>query len=251
MPIGDPLFYLLAASAILIVGISKGGFGGGLGIVAVPLMGLLISPVQAAAIMLPMVCLMDLYGLWAFRRTWDRRNISIMVPGAMLGIGLGMLAFGALDDAQVRLLIGCVALGFVLDRLLRRRAAAHLRAASRPIGTFWSMVSGFLSFIAHGGGPPVQIYLLPQRLDKTVFIGTTVVYYFFLNYAKIVPYGVLGLLSPETLLTALVLAPLTPLGMWLGVRLHRIIPEAPFYRACYAMLALTGAKLVWDGLQGE
>jgi uncharacterized membrane protein YfcA len=248
MPITDPWFYALATPAVLLAGVSKGGFGGGLGIVAVPLMALVIAPAQAAALMLPMLCMMDVFGLWAYRDSWDRRNIAIMIPGSILGLGLGMGTFRYLDEDMVRLLVGCIALGFVASHGWRRRAAARPTTASIAVGGWWSAIAGFVSFIAHAGGPPVQIYLLPQRLDKTLFVGTTVIFYSFVNYAKIVPYGMLGLFSAEILWTALVLAPLTPVGMWLGVRLHHVVPEHLFFRLCYAMLAVTGAKLIWDGL---
>ena len=250
MPISEPWFYVLAVPAVLLAGISKGGFGGGLGIVAVPLMALLISPVQAVALMVLVLCTMDIFGLWAYRRKWDRRNIAIMLPGSLVGIALGTLTFRYLDEDAVRLLVGAVAVTFVLNRFAGRRSPGRRSEARVLAGSFWSAVAGFVSFIAHGAGPPVQIYLLPQRLDKTLFVGTTVVFYFFINYAKLVPYGYLGLFSVETVLTALLLVPLAPLGMWIGVRLHDVVPETLFYRLCYAMLAAAGAKLIWDGVSG-
>ncbi len=224
MPVADPWFYLAAVPAVLLAGISKGGFGGGLGVMAVPLMALFVSPVQAAAIMLPILCVMDIFGLRAYRNTWDRRNIAIMVPGALVGILVGTLTFRYLDDGMIRLLIGTIAIGFTLHHF------------------------GFTSFVAHAGGPPVQFFLLPQRLDKTLYVGTTVVFFFAINYVKLVPYGWLGQFSPDNLLTALVLAPLAPLGIWLGVRLHGPVGRELFYRLCYGMLLVTGVKLLWDGL---
>ena len=251
--IADPLFYAIAVPAILIVGISKGGVAGGLGSVSVPMIAMVISPIQAAAIMLPILCLMDLFGLYAYRGVWDRRNLMLMLPGALVGIGLGTLTFRYLSDDGVRLIVGVVALGFViwnwLGPKLMRRAADH-RTEPGPAGLFWAAISGFTSFVAHAGGPPVHVYLLPQRMDKTLYVGTLVVFFTAVNYTKLVPYGFLGQLSANNLGTALILSPLAPLGIWMGVRFHRMLSESLFYTLCYVFLSLTGIKLIWDGLRG-
>jgi uncharacterized membrane protein YfcA len=251
MPIAEPWFYLAAVPAVLLAGISKGGFGGGLGVLAVPLMALIVSPVQAAAIMLPILCLMDIFGLRAYRTTWSRRNIRVMVPGALLGIAVGTLTFRYLDDDLIRLLIGTLAIGFTLHHFLVRNAGGGPARPSRLVGGAASALAGFTSFVAHAGGPPVQAYLLPQRLDKTLYVGTTVVFFFVVNYVKLLPYGWLGQLSTDNLSTALVLAPLAPLGIRLGVRLHGTVGQAAFYRLCYGMLFVTGVKLLWDGLSAQ
>lgn len=248
MPVAEPLFYLVAVPAVLLAGISKGGFGGGLGILAVPLMALFVSPVQAAAIMLPILCLMDIFGLGAYRNLWDRANIAIMLPGALVGILIGTLSFRYLDENLMRLLIGALAIGFTLHHFLLRGAQGPARAR-RLVGGLAGALAGFTSFVAHAGGPPVQFFLLPQRLDKTIYVGTTVVFFFVVNYVKLLPYGWLGQLSADNLTTSLVLAPLAPLGIWLGVRLHRPVGHALFYRICYGMLFVTGLKLLWDGLR--
>jgi len=251
--IADPLFYAVAVPAILIVGISKGGVAGGLGSVSVPMIAMVISPIQAAAIMLPILCLMDLFGLYAYRGVWDRRNLMLMLPGALVGIGLGTLTFRYLSDDGVRLIVGVVALGFViwnwLGPKLMRRAADH-RTEPGPAGLFWAGISGFTSFVAHAGGPPVHVYLLPQRMDKTLYVGTLVVFFTAVNYTKLVPYGFLGQLSANNLGAALILSPLAPLGIWMGVRFHRMLSESLFYTLCYVFLSLTGIKLIWDGLRG-
>lgn len=248
--IADPLFYAVAVPAVLLTGFSKGGLGGGLGIMAVPLMALVVSPVQAAAVLLPILSVMDLFGLYAYRGNWDRRNVAIMLPGALVGVAVGGLTFRYLSDDAVRLIVGAVALAFVLYRVLGRRPADHRSAPHRGLGAFWGGVSGFTSFVAHAGSPPVQVYMLPQRLDKTLYIGTTVVFFTAVNYAKLVPYGLLGQLSAVNLGTALLLSPLAPLGIWLGVRFHRLLSETVFYRTLFVLLTLTGIKLIRDGLAG-
>lgn len=249
--ITDPWFYAVAVPAVALAGISKAGFGGGLGVMATPLIALVIGPVQAAAIMLPVLMLMDAQALWHFRGRWDVRNFLILLGGSVVGIGIGAATFRFLDADAIRLIVGAVALVFSLRFWLDRRAAARPPTGrSVPRGGFWGTVAGFTSFVAHAGGPPVSVYLLPQRLDKTVFVGTTVLFYASINVLKVPPYAYLGQFTGQTLLTALVLAPVAPLGMWLGLRLHHRIPQEPFYKVCYAFLLLTGLKLLWDGSQG-
>ncbi len=250
--IQDPWFYAAAVPAVLIAGISKGGFGGGVGLVAVPLMALVISPVQAAGIMLPILCLMDLFGVWAYRNRWDGRNLRILLPAALLGIALGTASFRYLDGDMIRLMLGAMALAFVGRHLLQTDAAAGgtAQGPSAVRGGIWGTIAGFTTFVAHAGGPPVSIYLLPQRLDRTVFVATATVFYITVNYVKLVPYGWLGQLNTQNLSTAAVLAPLVPVGMGLGLVLHKRVSDRLFYRICYALLAATGAKLLYDGATG-
>ncbi len=249
--IADPLFYAAAVPAVLIAGISKAGIGGGLGIVSVPLMTLVISPVQAAGIMLPLLCAMDIAGLWVYRGTWHRRNMALMLPGALTGIAVGGLSFHYLNDDIVKLIVGTVALSFVIYRLA---GEAVLRLAERPAtrpgprGAIWAGVAGFTSTVAHAGAPPVQVYLLPQRLDKSVYVGTMVVFFAVVNYTKLIPYGLLGQLSPGNLGTALALAPAIPVGVWMGLRFHRMLSDKWFYRIVFAILTLTGVRLLSDGI---
>ncbi len=248
MLIADPLFYAVVIPAILLVGISKGGFGGGVGLVGTPLVALVTTPTRAAAILLPILCAMDIVGVIAYRRSWDPVNMRILVPGSVLGILLGAATFRFLDENLIRLLIGMLALAFVLRYWLARKSALEPRAPDRRAGSFWAALSGFTSFVAHAGGPPLSVYLLPQNMDKTLFVGTTVIYFAFVNYLKLVPYSLLGQFSGENLLTSLILSPLAPLGMWLGIWLHRRIDEQFFYRTVYLMLAVVGLKLLYDGL---
>jgi uncharacterized membrane protein YfcA len=248
--ITDPLFYALAVPAFLITGISKGGFGSGLGSLAVPMLALAVPVPQAAAIMLPLLLAMDLVGLWAYRNKWDGANMRIMLPGAMVGMVLGYLSFRYLDEHWIRLLVGAIAIGFVLNVWLRPSVAGKAAGPSWAGGSFWSGLSGLTSFVANAGGPPLSVYLLPQRLDKTLFVGTTVLYFAALNYTKIIPYWWLGQFTDENLMTALVLLPLAPIGMGLGMWLHTRVRDAAFYRWVNILLLLSGLKLVWDGIAG-
>ena len=242
-------FYALAAAAILITGIAKSGFGGGLGVLAVPMMALLISPVQAAAILLPILCLMDLFNVWHYRRAWDRANIRILLPAGLAGVLIGTFTFRYLSDAHIRILIGLIAVVFAIY-FFRKRDGQEKCGPDRLRGTFWGILAGFVSFGVHAGGPPANVYLLPQRLDKTVFVGTMVVLFTTLNYVKLIPYGFLGQLNGENVTTSLILAPLAPVGVWLGLRLHRLVDERWFYPICYVFLFITGVKLLYDGVSG-
>jgi uncharacterized membrane protein YfcA len=245
----DPLFYLLAIPGILLTGISKGGFGAGLGILAVPLISLALPPTQVAAIMLPILCVMDLFGIWAFRGKWDHTNMRIIMPAGILGILIGTLTFRYLQESYIRLLIGVIAVLFVFYRWFGRRLVTKTPGPNVWRGGFWGAVSGFVSFIAHAGGPPMSIYLLPQKLDKAVFVGTTVIFFMLMNYVKLIPYAWLGQFTAVNLWTALVLMPLAPIGIGIGVWLHRTIDEKWFYRISYLLLFIVGSKLVYDGVK--
>ena len=247
--IADPWFYAAAIPAILLVGISKGGFGSGAGMIATPLIALTVPIPQAAAILLPILIVMDIAGLWAYRGRFNRENLRLLLAGGVAGVALGALTFRYFDDSWIRIALGALALGFVLQRYARR-ADARAAAASVPKGLFWSTVSGLTSTIAHAGGPPLSIYLLPLRLDKAVMVGTTVVFFAVINFVKLVPYTWLGLFDPANLATSAALAPLAPVGIGMGVWLMRRIPEDLFYRICYAILVVVGAKLLWDGIAG-
>lgn len=242
-----PLFYLLAVPAVLIVGIAKGGFGTGLGVLAVPGMALVVSPVQAAGIMLPILVLMDMIGVWAYRKRWDPANMKIMIPAAVVGIVIGTLTFDYMNDQAIRLIVGAIALIFAADHWIGRRADTPT-GTSILKGGFWAAVAGFTSFVAHAGGPPMSVYLLPQRLDQRLLVGTTVIFFTAVNLAKLAPYWWFGQLALGNLLTSLVLMPVAPLGVVLGLYLRDKISPKVFYEICYVFLAIVGVKLSWDGL---
>lgn len=245
--IDNSYFYIAAVIAILILGISKSGFGSGLGLLAVPIMSLVIPPAQAAAILLPLLCVMDFFNVLHYRNKFDRRNLLILIPGAMVGILLGTFTFRYLSDAHIRILVGVLSVLFVLNYLIGRRNGGKKTSPSIFKGSFWGTVTGFTSFGVHAGGPPLSVYLLPQRLDKTIFVGTTVVFFTIVNYVKLIPYYFLGQLNGDNLLTSLVLSPLALLGVWLGLKLHDRVNEKLFYNLAYFFLFLTGIKLLYDG----
>lgn len=245
--ITDPLFYVLAVPAILIAGISKGGFGGGLAILMVPAMSLFVPASTAAAIALPILCLMDLVGVWAYRKSWDARNMRILIPAALVGIVFGTATFHWFNEAALRLMIGAMAVVFTLNHWLRRDPNPAARPAEVRRGLFWGALAGFTSFVAHAGGPPANAYLLPQRMDKTLFVGTMVIWFTFINYTKLIPYWWLGQFPLSNLTMSAVLFPLAPIGVLLGIWLHKKVSPSLFYRICYGFLFVTGLKLLYDG----
>lgn len=246
----DPLFYAVAIPAVLLFGIAKGGFGGGLGVASVPLMSLVVSPVQAAGILLPILCLMDLISLWAYRGKWVWPELRTLIPASLIGIALGTLSFGLLSASAVKLVVGLLVLLFIAHYVLalRRRREAPRAPIVQRYGVLAGAGAGFTSFIAHAGGPPLNMYLLRRPLNRTEFVATCAVFFAVVNYVKLVPYGWLGQLSIDNLYASLMLAPLAPIGVGLGVFLHNRISERVFFRFVYSMLFIVALKLIYDGL---
>ena len=247
--ITDPWFYAIAVPAIALTGLAKGGFLGAAGGLAVPMMSLVISPVQAAAIMLPILNVMDLVGVIAYRREFDRANLRIMLPAAAVGIAIGWATAAFVTEAHVRLIIGLVALAFTLNYWLGGGGSRAAVGPSRAKGSFWGMVSGFTSFVSHTGAPPFNIYMLPQRLPNAALAGTAVMFFTTVNIIKLVPYYALGQFSGANLTTSLLLLPLAPVAMLAGVWLTRRVPQEPFYKIAYASLFVISLKLIYDGVR--
>ena len=244
--INDPLFYFFAVPAVLIFGLAKGGFGNAIGVVAVPLMAMAVSPAKAAGILLPILCVMDWFAIRKFWGKWDLHNLVIMLPAAFAGVLLGTLTFSYLNDAHVRLIIGFLALAFALNFWLKSNVSVKQKP-NRIKGVFWSTIAGFTSFGIHAGGPPINFYLIPQKLHPTVFMGTCAVFFGVVNYVKLVPYFWLGQLESENLLTSLILLPLAPIGVSLGYYLHLRVSPQKFYQIFNFFLFVTGCKLAYDG----
>jgi uncharacterized protein len=246
--LADPFFYVVAILAVLINGVSKVGFGGGLGVMSVPLLCLVISPRQAAAIMLPLLCLADLFGTTEFWKKWDKKNLKILLPSSLGGVLIGVLSFRLFDASRVQLMIGLLAVVFPLKYWISGGQTGEAKAPGLIRGGVWGAITGFTSFVAHAGSPSANIYLLPQRLDKTVFVATSIILYAFLNYAKLIPYIWLGLFQVDTLKAALVLSPLVPLSTRLGRWLNQRLDSRQFYRISYMLLFVTGIKLMYGGI---
>ena len=248
--ITDPIFYLAAIPAVLIYGIAKGGFGGGVVVVAVPLMALVVSPVQAAAILLPILCVMDLLALWVFRGRWRWPELKLLIPSSLAGIAVGTLLFGYMSADTIRLILGTIAVTFTLHWLWlqSQRSPAPERLFGPGVGIVAGASAGFTSFVAHAGAPPLSIYLLRRGMDRTTFVATAAVFFAVANFVKLVPYAWLGQLDASNLSTSLVLSPLAPVGIAAGKWLHDRVSDRFFFGFAYVTLLLVGGKLMWDGL---
>ena len=245
--ISDPIFYLVTVPAVLLLGISKSGFGAGFGSLAVPIMALAVTVPQAAAILMPVLLLMDLLGMAAFRKDFDLRLLRYLLPFGLLGTVIGAVWFGLLDAHVVAGIVGAFTLLFLAQRLLFP-PTAHSPAPPRWLGAVLTTTSGFTSFVAHAGGPPISAYVIPMRLPPVQFTATMAFFFFVINLSKWVPYAWLGLLDLRNMATSLVLLPIAPIGVWIGVRLARRIDPRLFYRLLYLGMFLTGVKLLWDAV---
>ena len=246
--ITDPWFYAAAIPAALLIGLSKSGFASGFGALAVPLLALSVPVPQAAAILLPLLVASDLVGLTALVRQRDQALIRLLLPAGLLGVLVGALLFGVLSAQTVAAVVGALTLAFLATRLVFP-PRADAPPPPRWLGFVLGTVSGFTSFVAHAGSPPVAFYVLPLRLPPVVYAGTMAVFFAAVNMAKWVPYAWLGLIDQRNMLTALVLVPVAMAGVGLGVWLVRRISPVYFYRILHVGMGLTGVKLLWDGLR--
>lgn len=247
--ITDPAFYAVAVPAVLLMGLSKSGFGAGFGALAVPLMALAIPVPQAAAIMLPLLAVMDITGLQSLARHADRALLKLLIPAGLVGTLVGTASFGLLPAATVAGVVGALTLTFLAQRKLwPPRAYAH--QSSRWAGGLLGVAAGFTSFVAHAGGPPIMAYVLPMRLAPLRFAGTCAVFFAAINASKWIPYAALGLIDLRGLATSVLLMPLAPIGVWIGVRLAKRVSPVWFYRLAELGMLATGSKLLWDGWHG-
>jgi len=244
----DAYGFAVAALAAGLVGLSKGGLPI-VGMLGVPVLALAMSPVRAAAVLLPIYVLSDVFGLWAYRRHFSRRNLEILVPAAALGIFIGWLTASRVSEVHVSLLVGLIGVAFCLNAWCRHKTSATPRPADVPRGVFWGTLTGFTSFVSHSGAPPYQMYVLPQRLDKLTFAGTSTIFFAIVNALKLLPYWQLGQLSGGNLELAGLLAPFAVAAVFGGVWLTRRINERLFFRVIYAALFLVSIKLVWGARQ--
>ncbi len=249
----DLVFYLFAIPAVLLAGISKAGFGGVTGGLAVVAMAQVVSPAKAAAIMMPILCVMDIFGVRAY---WQRINWALlkrMLPAAVIGTLIGALTWKLLNVAWLKVLLGGIAVGFPLWWWLKPEAPAPDAGASNGRSELlkasaWCGLSGFTSFVAHAGGPPVLAYLLPKQLDKSVQVGTMSFFFLIVNYAKLPQYIAVGQITPEVLMITLVLAPFIPIGVGMGLALHDRIPHRAFQLTCQILMFVMGLKLLLEAL---
>ncbi|HST37662.1 MAG TPA: sulfite exporter TauE/SafE family protein [Allosphingosinicella sp.] len=245
----DPAFYLLAIPAVLLLGLAKGGLSG-MGALGMPLLALAMDPVQAAGILLPILIAQDVIGVAAFRKSWDRHVLAVMLPSAVIGVVLGWWFAASVSSRAVLVAVGAISLLFGLYRLWLERGGRIAASARSPawIGTLFGIATGFTSQVAHAGGPPFQMWVMPRRLDRDVLIGTTAIFFAVLNWIKVPAYVALGQFTRDNALTTLALLPFALLGSLAGVWLVRRIEMSRFYTLVYLLMVVAGTKLLWDGL---
>jgi uncharacterized protein len=245
----DIAFWVLASFAAILVGLSKGGLPI-VGILGVPLMSLVISPVMAAGLLLPIYVISDMFGLWAYRHAFDRRVLAIMVPAMTVGVGIGWATASVVSEAWVTLLVGVIGAAFAANLLIRALRVVVAKPADIAPGVFWGTIAGFTSFVSHAGGPPYQVFVLPLKLEKAVFAGTATIAFACVNFIKLIPYYALGQLSFDNLKIAALLAIPASLAVFAGVRLVKVIPEKLFFQLISWTLLVVSFKLIWDGVSG-
>ncbi|RAI03060.1 hypothetical protein DLJ53_00530 [Acuticoccus sediminis] len=233
------------ALAVALLGLSKGGLAG-LGMMAMPMLLLVMPPAAAAGLMLPILITQDTLTVWIYRGKWDWWNLKILLPGALIGILVGFVSFAIMPERLLLFILGAVTFSFALRGLVFSKAPA--KVAHPAVGVFLGAVSGFTSTILHQGGPPFQIYMLPQRLPRDVFIGTSVIFFAALNLMKLPGFIALGQLTSHNLTIALAAAPWALFMTWIGSKIVRRIAVERFYVIIHWLLALVGAKLLADAL---
>lgn len=242
-------FYLVAVPAVIVLGLSKGGFTG-LSSLAMPMMSLVISPVKAAAIMLPLLVVQDWVSVWAFRRDFSSRNLLILVPASLIGVVAGWLLAARVSEDAVRLAVGVISIAFVFYMLLRDRLGLESVETPRvPTGLLWGSLAGFTSFISHAGSPPFQVYVMPQNLKPRIFAGTATMFFAAVNLLKLPAYFLLGQFSRDNLTASAGLIPVAVVSTFAGVWLVRRVSAEKFYAVILVMTFLIGVKLTYDAAQ--
>jgi uncharacterized membrane protein YfcA len=247
----DPIFYLVAIPAVILMGLAKGGFAG-VGGIALPLLALTISPVQAAAILLPVLIVQDAVGVWAFRQNWDRDILVLMIPSAVVGIIAGYLLAAEVSATAVLAALGAISIVFAcyrlwIDRVGRVQAPGN---APRALGVALGIASGFTSQIAHAGQPPFQMWVLPKNLPAPILVGTTAIFFAVINVLKVPAYLALGQFTHENLMAAAILTPLAIASTLAGVWLVRRIDAERFYTIIYVLMIVVGVQLLFKALTG-
>lgn len=242
-------FWVIAVIAAFLTGVSKGGVPI-VGALTVPVLSLVISPVAAAGLMLPVYVISDWFGLYAYRKEFDRRVLLIACVSMTIGVGIGWATAKLIPEAWVTVLVGVISVAFALNQLLRRAVLGAPRRAEWGTGLFWCSIAGFTSFVSHTGGPPYQVWTLPLGMKKAVFAGTSTIAFAYINAVKLVPYYFLGQINLSSLEVALKLAPFAAAAVFFGVWVVKRLPEKLFFQIVTWSLLIIGCQLIWKGLQG-
>jgi uncharacterized membrane protein YfcA len=241
---------MVAFTGVFLICFMKGAFGGGFSIVGIPLLSIVMDPVTAGGLLAPLFIAMDLFALRYWKpATWSKPDLVLLLPGLVIGIALGYLVFRFLDHRAIAIVMAVITLAFV-GLWLAAGAETTIQRRSTPKAITAGLASGVTTMVAHSGGPPLAMYLLPLGLTKDIYAGTTSLFFTVGNATKAVPW--LLLVRPTSgvweLMGFCLLA--IPAGVWLGWRLHGALDQRQIYRACYGLLVVTAVKLLWDGVSG-
>ena len=246
------LFLLFAAPAIFFAGISKGGFGSGAAFAAAPFLATIIEPKIAIGLMLPLLMLMDVAGLYFYWKKWLKSVAIVLILGGIPGVALGALFFSYANPYMLKLMIGFIAILFIVYRLTAKNGFLKFsnKLLAGRAGYFWAILSGFTSCISHAGGPPAAIYLLSKNISKTEYQATTIIVFWVINIFKLCPFLYFGFITLDTMKISLLLSPIAFFGTWVGYRMHYLLSEEKFYLIINLLLFITGLKLLYDGSIG-
>ena len=241
----DPLFYAMAIPSVILIGLSKGGLTG-LGVLAVPLMAIVASPMQAAAVLMPILLILDLVAVWTYRKSYDKITLLITIPTSIIGIIIGAILVSQVNPDWIRIIIGFIAISFTMSHW-RNTKEKQPRGHSIVRGTIWGSITGFTSFVTLTGAPPYQMYLLPLRLNHRTYAGTFMIFFWMNNLLKIIPFMMLGEMNKTTITTSVILFPISLIFTFLGIWIVRKLPTKIFYEIIYILLFLVSIKLIYDG----
>ena len=244
----DLLFWFLAVLAAIFVGLGKGGLPV-VAVLGVPILSLVMPTIAAASLLLPVYIVSDMFALHAYRRAYDKEVLKISIVGMTIGVIIGWGTAHILIEWIVTFLIGFIGATFALSLLWNRDTRAQsLQPLSYKKGYLWCIVAGFTSFISHNGGPPWQIFTLPLRLTKTVFVGSSVIAFSYCNAIKLIPYYFLGQIGIESFKIAVSLMIPASISVYIGMTIVKYIPEKLFFNIITYALFFISIKLIWDGL---
>jgi len=244
---------LFAALGVLFIGLSKAGFGGGLGMLTTPLCVLAFGaggrePTFAIGTLLPLLCAGDAFSLYHYWGKWERKNLKYLLPGVVVGVIIGVRLIGRFSPRELNVAIGVLAVLFVVFQFVKAAIfrAEGAFAPNHRIGVPCGIGAGITSTFAHGAGPVVSVFLIPQQMPKEIFVGTTVLVFTCINWIKMPFFVAQGIITRDTLLTGLYYLPLIPVGVWLGIWLNRKFSEKIFLRVVYGLTLVTGLQLIFN-----
>ena len=242
----DLTFLAFASFGVFVFGISKGGVPGPIAMLAVPVMSFVMSPLQAAGILLPLLIIMDFSAIYLYWKKWINNILKIIIPASIVGILFGTFTFKYTNEDQIRIMVGIISIIFVVVSFIQK--SSFLLRPTKVKGYFWSSIAGYTSFLIHAGNPPMNFYMLPLKLNKISFIGTMTLAFLVINVVKLIPYYYVGLLAPSNLMVSIILLPLAFVSVLIGYFLQKRIPEKLFFNIVYILLFISGTKLIYDGI---